>query len=1350
MTFKKILLTFFFVIEALIANAVNLSGYVGEMLTLQVSTKSENIYSINWSAISGPTECVRVQYYANTYGKDIALLYIDAYYTGTVRVRAFYNLVGGGSKTEYFDITCNAVNLILNPSSLDLDVGDSEYIYCTLSPTGYTPTVVYTSSNTSVAKVYQSGRDCKVTGESKGTATITVSNSMGPDVTVRVSVNGGNEPDPIDVGTYFQETTEDGTTLLYQVVNCGYSNEKCAYVTPGANGSCAVSYATSKVTIPNKVRGLNVRGMRQFALAALPNIKEIVLPSTLVFYDKWSITNCPNLSSITILAETPPITLTADIFTSTIYDNTTLYVPKGRKSAYSSALGWKKFKTIEETGGSSLPSLSAVPSGGEVEKGTVVKLYVGNSNAELYYDEVSYTLDGNDPKYSYGLHYTYKGITINKSCTLRAVGKKWNGSGYDYTNEFTTTYTVKQTNPEPISIVLPNYTETIKVGQTITLVPTITPPNATTTLTWTSSNTAVATVSQSGVVKGITVGESKITVTTSNNISAFCYVKVEQDVIYVSSISLNATSVTLTEGNSKQLEATVYPNNATNKSVTWTSNNLSVASVSSSGLVTAKASGSATITCKANDGSGVSATCSIKVESAIIQPTAITVSPSSKTIKVGETFYCYYSLTPSNATTTVTWTSDDSSIATVSSYGLVTGKSEGVTYINVKTANGKTGWCKVTVEPNIVEPTSITLPYSKTIKVDESLAMTYTLTPSNATTTLTWYSDDPSIATVSSSGVVKGIKAGSTYINVRTANGKTDWCYVTVEEAKPKLHLSASSSGGRVTKGTNVYLIVDVEDELIYDYDIYYTLNGGTPSKNSTKYMISGITINSDCIIKAIAYKEGYETSDILTATYTVREGTIEPISFSIRDSVTMNSNDTYFLVYSLGYPGSSNVADMIKPSISWLTSYEEDVVTISEGILTAVDTGTTWVFAETTNGLSASCKVTVKEPQELIKMNIKQVDLGSFHTMILETDGSLWACGTNSDGQLGDGTFIDCYTPKQIMTDVAKVAAGYAHTMILKTNGSLWACGANPFGELADGTTTLSKKPKHVMNDVADVAAGFRLTMFLKNDGSLWACGSNYRGQLGDGTTDDFYTPKQIMTNVEKMAIGYRHTLILKKDGSLWTCGGNTYGQLGDGTTTDRSTYKQIMTGVADIAAGNNHTIILKTDGSLWTCGQNKYGQLADGTTTNRYTPKKVMDNVTTMSAGYYQTIILKNDGSLWFSGENWALPNFYAINSSSTPKRVLNDVANMSAGGGSNMILKTDGSLWAFGSNGNGQLGDGTSIERQMPVQITIAGSSNVNDVLVGRDVVNSPVYSLSGQRLAAPKKGINIINGKKIVVK
>lgn len=343
---------------------------------------------------------------------------------------------------------------------------------------------------------------------------------------------------------------------------------------------------------------------------------------------------------------------------------------------------------------------------------------------------------------------------------------------------------------DPISIVLPNYTENIKVGETITLTPTIAPSNATTTLTWTSSDTSVATVSQSGVVKGLQVGESKITVTTHNGKSAYCYVKVAEDKIYVTSISLNATTCTMTVGDTKQLTATVSPSNATDKSISWTSNNNSVATVSSSGLITAKAQGSATITCKANDGSGETATCSVNVNSSVIEPTSISVSPSSKTVKVGDTFYCSYTLSPSNATSAVTWSSDNSSIATVNSSGKVTAKS-----------------------------------------------------------------------------------VGSTYINANTANGKTDWCKVTVESATlPKLSLSASPSGGQVTAGTTATLTAKANGSTVSGCDIYFTTNGSNPSRNNgTKYS-SGITISSDCTLKAIAYKDGYEDSDVLTVNYTIKQ----------------------------------------------------------------------------------------------------------------------------------------------------------------------------------------------------------------------------------------------------------------------------------------------------------------------------------------------------------------------------------------------------------------------------------------------------------------------------------------------
>ncbi len=245
---------------------------------------------------------------------------------------------------------------------------------------------------------------------------------------------------------------------------------------------------------------------------------------------------------------------------------------------------------------------------------------------------------------------------------------------------------------------------------------------------------------------------------------------------------IEPTSITLPSsksikvGESFTMSYTLEPVNATT-TLTWTSDDSSIATVSSSGVVTGVKAGSTWINVETSNGKR--AYCKVTVNADEIEPTSITL-PSSKTIEVGESFTMSYTLEPANATTTLTWTSDDSSIAAVSSSGVVTGVKAGSTWINVETSNGKRDYCKVTVNADEIEPTSITLPSSKTIEVGESFTMSYTLEPANATTSLTWTSDDSSIATVSSSGVVTGVKAGSTWINVETSNGKMDYCKVTV------------------------------------------------------------------------------------------------------------------------------------------------------------------------------------------------------------------------------------------------------------------------------------------------------------------------------------------------------------------------------------------------------------------------------------------------------------------------------------------------------------------------------------------------------------------------------------------
>lgn len=254
------------------------------------------------------------------------------------------------------------------------------------------------------------------------------------------------------------------------------------------------------------------------------------------------------------------------------------------------------------------------------------------------------------------------------------------------------------------------------------------------------------------------------------------------------------------------------------------------------------------------------------------------------------------------------------------------------------------------------------------------------------------------------------------------------------------------------------------------------------------------------------------------------------------------------------------------------------------------------------------------------INNNVKQVACGLQYTVILKNDGSLWSCGRNSYGELGlnntssKTTFTKATT--NVYNDVKQIICGSYYTFILKTDGSVWACGQNTEGQLGLGNTTnkfiFAKVATNINNDVKQIACGDSHTIILKNDGSVWSCGNNDKGQLGLGDTSDRKTFTQVTTNinndVKKVICGYNYTIILKTDGSVWSCGQNNSGQLGLGTsdTNAHSTFTQATTNISDvkqIACGGYHTIILKTDDSVWFCGLNNNGQLGLNDTDNRTT---------------------------------------------------------------------------------------------------------------------------------------------------
>ena len=238
---------------------------------------------------------------------------------------------------------------------------------------------------------------------------------------------------------------------------------------------------------------------------------------------------------------------------------------------------------------------------------------------------------------------------------------------------------------------------TLTKGETSQLTATVSPSNATNpSVSWKSSSTSVATVSSSGLVKAADGGTATITVTTEDgNYTATCKVTVK---VPVTGVSLDKTDLSLTEGDTYQLSATVSPSNATNKTVSWKSSATSVATVSSNGLITAIAQGSATITVTTEDG-GYSASCRVTVNKKTISVTGVSVSPTSLTLTEGDTYQLSTTVSPSNAMNkNVRWTSNATSVATVSSNGLITAKAQGSATITVTTEDGGyTATCVVTV-----------------------------------------------------------------------------------------------------------------------------------------------------------------------------------------------------------------------------------------------------------------------------------------------------------------------------------------------------------------------------------------------------------------------------------------------------------------------------------------------------------------------------------------------------------------------------------------------------------------------------------------------------------------------------
>ncbi|MBR4749384.1 MAG: Ig-like domain-containing protein, partial [Abditibacteriota bacterium] len=315
---------------------------------------------------------------------------------------------------------------------------------------------------------------------------------------------------------------------------------------------------------------------------------------------------------------------------------------------------------------------------------------------------------------------------------------------------------------------------TLLVGETRTLKATVYPVDATQqSVRWMSSDTSIAEVDNNGVVTAVGEGETKIKVkTVDGGFTAACKVTVKGEV-KVTGITLDTDFMEMVVGESRLLVAKVTPEDATDKTVLWSSNYPDIAEVTREGVVTAKQSGMAEITARTADG-GFTAKCYLIIGDRV-PVTGVELDSSSLTLYEGETKTLKATVAPENATDdTVFWISDNSVVAEVSRSGDVTGYQAGTAIITAETADGGfTATCKVTVRKKNVPVTGIRL-NTDFIKLEkgDSATLLARIVPSDATVkALTWSTDDKSIATVSSKGVVTAVGPGTTKVRVKTRDG---------------------------------------------------------------------------------------------------------------------------------------------------------------------------------------------------------------------------------------------------------------------------------------------------------------------------------------------------------------------------------------------------------------------------------------------------------------------------------------------------------------------------------------------------------------------------------------------------
>jgi uncharacterized repeat protein (TIGR01451 family) len=324
-----------------------------------------------------------------------------------------------------------------------------------------------------------------------------------------------------------------------------------------------------------------------------------------------------------------------------------------------------------------------------------------------------------------------------------------------------------------------------------------------------------------------------------------------------------------------------------------------------------------------------------------------------------------------------------------------------------------------------------------------------------------------------------------------------------------------------------------------------------------------------------------------------------------------------------------------------------------------------------------------------LLSKNIysSTVATGYAFSLYICSDSTVWGFGQNSQGQLGDSTSSNQFSPVRAkgLTDVISIEASDYKSLALKSDGTVWSWGF----QLAIPGYSTSLVPVQVpgIDSVKKIAAGNNYAIAVRTDGTVWYWGSAQWGELGDSVQTFHSSPTQLtgLSGILDVCAGYSFTIFLKNDGSVWGLGRNVSGQLGYNNPADCFVPVHIagLSRITHISSCWDHSLAIDEDHYVWAWGNSANGQLFNVSTN----PGIILDHpdIVSVCAGVNVSYLINSQGRVFTAGTNWAYQLSFAN---------LDHVVAISGNQEHGIAIRQDGTIWGAGNHQHGELGTGTHI--------------------------------------------------------